>query len=237
MDKGLFGKAKLLLEEAAKISKESSILFMQSASLSNLADIEYYIGDYKTARKYADHALEISRQIEDVEGEAINHISLAKISIEQKKLQDTEHHLDAACKIFSELNSEDGWSDYHYYLAQYYMELNKLGLAIEQAHKSQELAVKCRNSRKQSRALRLIGIILQRQEDFSNSLSPLNESILLLEKEEAYYELTKSLYFRAVTHHKLNEIDASNKDLKAATTYIKKIDKCKWTKIIEHGIN
>jgi adenylate cyclase len=237
MDKGLFNKAKTLLEEASKISKENSILFMQSASLSNLADIEYYMGDYKTARKHATQALDISKEIEDIEGEGINSISLAKISIEQKQIQDAKQHLDAAYKIYSNLNSEDGWSDYSYYLGQYYMELGRLDTALEQAQESKELAVKCQNSRKQSKALRLIGIILQRQGDYEASLIPLMESIALLEKEEAYYELIKSLYFRAVALHKLNKIEAANIDLKSALDYIKKIDKCKWTKIIERGIN
>ena len=237
MDKGLFYKAKTLFEEAEKISKETSTLFTQSASLSNIADIEYYLGNYKTASKHATQALEISKEIEDIEGEGINNISLAKINIEQTQLKDAKDYLDAAYKIYCELNTEDGWSDYYYYLAQYYLEQHNLSDAIEQAQKSKELALKCQNNRKHAKALRLIGILLQRQENYVDSISYFDESIELLEKEEAAYELVKSLYLRAISYNSSNKKEAANKDLKAAEANIKKIDKCKWTKIIEHGIN
>jgi class 3 adenylate cyclase/tetratricopeptide (TPR) repeat protein len=237
MDKGLFHKAKALLEEAAKISKETSTLLTQSTSLSNIADIEYYLGNYKTASKYAAQALEISREIEDIEGEGINNISLAKINIEQAHLKDAKVYLDAAYKIYSELDSEDGWSDYYYYLAQYYMEQHSLTEALEQAEKSKELALKCQNNRKHAKALRMIGILLQRQQCYADSICYFDESIELFEKEEAAYELTKSLYLRAISNNRLDKKEAVNKDLKAAAANIKKIDKCKWTKVIEHGIN
>lgn len=236
MDKGMFNKAKALFEEAAKISKETSTLFMQSASLSNLADIEYYLGDYKAAKKYATQALEISKEIEDIEGEAVNNISLAKINIEQGLLNEAKKYLDASAQIYSELNSEDGWSDYHYYVAQYYLELNKLEQSQEQVEKSLELAAKCQNNRKQAKAVRLLGIILQQNNDFQASLDKFDISIELLEKEEASYELAKSFYLRALSNNRLNKNEASQKDLKTALANIKKIDKCKWTKIIEHGI-
>jgi class 3 adenylate cyclase/predicted ATPase len=237
MDKGLFIKARILFEEAAKISKETSTLFMQSASLSNLADIEYYMGNYITAMRYAVQALEISREIEDKEGAGINNITLAKINIEQTDLKSAKKYLDTSHEIYCELNSDDGWSDYYYYLSQYYMELNNYSEALMQAHISKDLALKCQNNRKQAKSSRLIGVLLQKQEDFTNSLAYFNESIELLEKEEAAYELTKSLFLRAVTYNKLNKTEAANKDLKSASANMKKIDKCKWTKIIEHGIN
>lgn len=237
MDKGLFHKAKALFEEAAKISKETSSPLKLSTSLSNIADIEYYLGNYKTASKHATQALEISKEIDDIEGEGINNISLAKINIEQAQLKDAKNYLDAAYKIYSELNIEDGWSDYCYYLAQYYIEKNSLPKALGQAQKSKELALKCQNNRKYAKALRLIGIILQRQEGYADSLPYFDESIELLEKEEAAYELTKSLYLRAISYSRLNKKESANKDLKSAAANINKIDKCKWTKIIEHGIN
>lgn len=237
MDKGLFHKAKALFAEAAKISKETSSPLKLSTSLSNIADIEYYLGNYKTASKYATQALEISKEIDDIEGEGINNIVLAKINIEQAQLKDAKNYLDAAYKIYSELNIEDGWSDYCYYLAQYYIEKNSLPKALEQAQKSKELALKCQNNRKYAKALRLIGIILQRQEGYADSLPYFDESIELLEKEEAAYELTKSLYQRAISYSRLNKKESANKDLKSAAATINKIDKCKWTKIIEHGIN
>ena len=237
MDKGLFGKAKTLFEEASKISKETSTLFTQSASLSNIADIEYYLGNYKAASKNATQALEISKEIEDIEGEGINNISLAKINIEQSQFKDAKNYLDAANKIYCELNTDDGWSDYYYYLAQYYMEQHSLADALELAQKSKELALKCQNNRKHAKALRLIGILLQRQEHYDESISYFDESIMLLEKEEAAYELVKSLYLRAISYNRSNKKEAAYKDLKAATVYTKKIDKCKWTKIIEHGIS
>jgi len=236
MNKGLFNKAKALFEEAAKISKETSTLFMQSASLSNLADIEYYLGDYKSAKKYAAQALVISKEIEDIEGEAINNISLAKINIEQGLLDEAKKYLDASAKIYSELNSEDGWSDYHYYVAQYYLELNNLEQSQEQAEKSLELAAKCQNNRKQAKAVRLLGIILQENNEFQASVDKFDTSIELLEKEEASYELAKSFYLRALSYNRLDKNEASLKDLKTALVNIEKIDKCKWTKIIEHGI-
>lgn len=236
MDKGLFGKAKELLEEAAKIAKENSILYMQSASMSNLADIEYYAGDYRLAKKYAMQALEISKQIEDVEGEGINNISLAKISIEQHLLNEAKQYLDEAYSIYSSINIEDGWSDYYYYLAQYHLDLSKLDDAQELAQKSYELALKCQNNRKQAKAVRLLGIILQQKHEFTPSINQFNISVDLLEKEEASYELAKSLYLRAVSYKQLKKNEAASKDLKAALTNIKKIDKCKWTKVIEHGI-
>lgn len=236
MNKGLFIKAKALFEEAAKISKETSTLFMQSASLSNLADIEYYLGDYKAAKKYAAQALDISKEIEDIEGEAVNNISLAKISIEQGLLGEAKEYLDASSRIYSELNSEDGWSDYHYYLAQYFLELNKLEQSQEQGEKALELTAKCQNNRKQAKAVRLLGIILQQNNDFQASLDKFDASIELLEKEEASYELAKNFYLRALSNKRLNKKEAAQKDLKAALANINKIDKCKWTKIIEHGI-
>lgn len=236
LDKGMFTKAKALFEEAAKIAKDTSTLFMQSASLSNLADIEYYIGDYKTAKRYAAQALEISKDIDDIEGEGINNISLAKISIEQHLLQDAKKYLEVANRIYSEIDIEDGWSDYHYYLAQYYLELNEYDKALEPAQKSYELAYKCQNNRKQAKAVRLQGIILQKKGEFVPSISHFDTSVELLEKEEASYELAKSLYLRAISYSKLNKNEAAQKDLKAAHANIKKIDKCKWTKIIEHGI-
>jgi predicted ATPase/class 3 adenylate cyclase len=236
MDKGLFSKAKSLFEEAAKISKETSTLFMWSVSLSNLADIEYYMGDYKAATKYAVQALNLSKEIEDIEGEGINNISLAKIQIEQGQLQCAKQYLESAYKIYSDLNIEDGWSDYNYYLAQYYMEMNELSKAVEFADKSKELAVKCRNSRKQAKALRLIGILQQREEDYFASIPYFDSSIELLEKEESLYEMIKSLYLRSLSYKKLGNTEAAQKDLKLAKLNIKKIGKCKWTKIIEHGI-
>jgi hypothetical protein len=49
--------------------------------------------------------------------------------------------------------------------------------------------------------------------------------------------MVKSLYLRAVSYKKFGNVEAVEKDLKLAKAYIKKIDKCKWTKIVEHGIN
>jgi class 3 adenylate cyclase/predicted ATPase len=237
MDKGLFSKAKALFEEAANISKETSTLFMWSASLSNLTDIEYYLGNYKSAVEYATKALEISKEIDDIEGEGINNISLAKINIEQAQLKKAKDYLDAAYKIYSELNTEDGWSDYFYYLAQYYMEQQNIAEALEYAKRSKELAIKCQNNRKHAKALRLIGILLQRQESYADSLCYFDESIELLEKEEAAYELTKSLYLRALSYSRLDKKENADKDFNAAAANIKEIDLCKWTQIIEHGIN
>ena len=237
MDKGLFSKAKAMFEEAARISKETSTLFMWSVSLSNLADIEYYMGDYKAATKYAAQALNLSKEIEDIEGEGINNISLAKIHIEQGQLQYAKQYLEAAYKIYIDLNTEDGWSDYYYYLAQYSIEVREINNAVNFANKSKELAIKCKNSRKQAKALRLIAILHQKLEEYAVSIPYFSSSLELLEKEESIYEMVKSLYLRAVSYKELGDTEAVQGDLKLARTYIKKIDKCKWTKIIEHGIN
>lgn len=237
MGKGMFNKARALFEEAAKISKETSTLFMQSASLSNLADIEYYLGDYKAAKRLTAQALDISREIQDLEGEGINYISLAKINLEQAHRSVAKEHLDAAYKIYSSINSEDGWSDYYYYLAQYYLQLEQTENALEAALKSKDFALKSQNSRKHAKTLRLIGFILLQQLKYSDAMLNLNAAIELLEKEEAHHELAKCYFIRAKLHHVQNRIEASTKDLKAAEMNIKKIDKCKWTKIIEHGIN
>jgi len=237
MDKGQFEKAKVLFLESERISIETSTLFIQSAALSNIADIEYYLGNHKAASKSASQALDISKEIEDIEGEGINNIILAKINLELGALKDAKAYLDHAYGIYTELNSEDGWSDYYYYMAQYYLALNELDAALEQAYKSKEHAANCQNSRKQAKTLRLIGIILLRKNDCDSALVKLNESIELLEKEEAFYELVKSQYFRAICNNRLGKNEAAVKDIKATRTNIKKIDKCKWTKIIERGIH
>ncbi len=117
------------------------------------------------------------------------------------------------------------------------MELKDLEKALEQVKKSKELTLKCQNNRKQARASRLIGIILLKLENYDSSIQHFNDSIELLEIEEASYELAKSLYFRAINYNRLNKPEDANRDLKAASLSIRKIDKCKWTKIIEHGIN
>jgi tetratricopeptide (TPR) repeat protein len=237
MDKGLFNKAKDLFEEAARISKETSALFTQSAALTNLAEIEYYLGDHKSATNYALQALEISKEIEDIEGEGINNVILAKISIELGLQDDAKHYLDIAYEHYEQLDNEDGWSDYYYYLAQYYKEYKQYDLALENAYKSKELSARFKSSRKLSKALRLIAILLQEANDYTASIALLNQSIELLEEEEAAYELLKSHYFRAIAYSKLGNEEAANKDYEAAAANAKKIDKCKWTKIIEHGIN
>lgn len=237
MDMGLFGKAKTLFEEAAKIAKETSTIFMQSAAMSNLADIEYYLGDYKAAKKHALFALEISKEIEDVEGEGINNIALAKISIEQNLLPEAKEYLQAAFAVYKDLNNGDGWSDYYYYLAQLHLEQQELQNAQEQVKVSLEHATKVQNTKKQSRALRLLGILQQELSLYDASVKSLDASIQLLEKEEAAFDLAKSLYLRALSHNRLGNEEAAQKDSKAALFHIKKIDKCKWTKIIEHGIS
>lgn len=237
MEKGQFERAKELFGEAAKIAEETSTLFMLSASLSNLSDNEYYLGHYAQAMKYAAKALEISKEIEDIEGEGINNICLAKINIEQVQLKDAKNYLDEAYKIYCELDTEDGWSDYYYYLGQYSMELKEFGEAMGYADKSKEHAIKCQNSRKQAKALMLMGILHYRQEDYPSSIRYFDTSYELLEKEEAFYEMIKSLYLRALSYKKLGNNDAAQRNLNLAKIYIKKIDKCKWTKIVEHGIN
>lgn len=237
MDKGQFERAKELFGEAAKIAKETSTLFMLSASLSNLTDIEYFLGHYDQGVEYAREALEISIEIGDIEGEGINNISLAKISIDQARLQDAQNYLAEAYRIYCELNTDDGWSDYYYYLGQCSMELGELSEAMSYAIISKELSIKCQNSRKQAKAHRLIGILHYRLEDYISSIGCYDTSLELLEKEEALYEMIKSLYLRAIIYRKLGNIDAAQKDLKLVKSYSNKIDGCKWTKVIEHGIN
>lgn len=236
MDKGMFVKAKELFEEAVKNAQDTSVLLYESSSLSNLADIENYFGNLDLSNNYAIRAMTISVKINDIEGEAINYITLAKNYIEKGIFKDAQVYLERAKSIYGNLDNEYGLCDYYYYSAQLNLSTDMYEAAVTEIEKSLDYAKKYKSDKKIARALRLLGITLQNTDKIETSIELLTEAIILFEKEDALYEIAKCLYYRGISYKKIGNIDKSTMDLFSARKKITSIDNCKWTSKIEHGV-
>lgn len=128
-DKGYFQKASELFNETLSNARIYGAPYMESIALTNLGDISYYIGSYSDSVKILTEALNLSKTIEDIEGEAVNHIALAKVLLELDCLEEVLLHLESANGILSSLENDDILCDYYYFKVLYRLEINEISIA------------------------------------------------------------------------------------------------------------
>ncbi|MDP9751482.1 tetratricopeptide repeat protein [Thermoanaerobacter pentosaceus] len=143
--------------------------------------------------------------------------------------------LENAYKIFTDAEEISYISDYYRYRSIYELQSNNLDTALEYCNKSISAAMESRNDMKKLKALRLKGIILANMGDYAEALQMYEESIQLALQLESDYEAAKGFYRRHSLFYVLKRYEEARQDLEEARKAIGRIDKCRWTQIIQQS--
>ena len=79
----------------------------QATVLGNIGWFYYNQGNYPEAFKHCEEALQIFKQLGDLNGKAISLKTIALIHYKQGNYQDASKHLEDALNVFLELGLED----------------------------------------------------------------------------------------------------------------------------------
>ncbi len=238
MDRGHFNKARALFNEALPAAMEASMRIVESSLHSNLADAEYYLGNYDAAAEHIRAALSISQEIDDQEGKGINLIALGKIEIELDNTKQARQHLEDALAIMAQLENCDGIYDYHYYSACCDLSEGLLSQAAVHAEEAWGYAVQLGSEKKKAKLQQLKGLIRQQRHDWAGSISLFTSAASAFEKEAAFLDAALSHSYRARSRKALGLDAEARQDQEKARQLIAQIDSCKLTEMIvkEYGI-
>lgn len=233
MEKGSFNEAELLFNKVLETSRKVSLTYLLCLALLNLGDLMYERGEYANAFEKYSQSLEIAKRHGLPSEEGINYIGLVKLHLKTMSYDGIPEMLEKAYKMLSDANEISYISDYYKYKSVYELINNKIESALEYCKKSISAAVESKNDMKKLKALRLKGNILMQMEEYDKAVELYSSSINLAEQLESDYEAAKGYYRKSVVLTRLNSHSAAEECLFKAKEAIKKVDKCRWTAIIE----
>jgi two-component system NarL family sensor kinase len=97
-------KAKVLLEEALKISKQLEDINMEASVLLNLADISLLTGDYAMLKVHSERSLLLYRQLGALNGEANSLRALGIYYLQKKEFSKAQENAEKSLTIAKENN-------------------------------------------------------------------------------------------------------------------------------------
>jgi class 3 adenylate cyclase/tetratricopeptide (TPR) repeat protein len=100
---GRYAEAQDALEATLPIFRRSGHRYREAVNLGNLAAIAMMRGHLASADRYAQQALDASRQVEDVEAAATYQLVLGVVATETSRIDDGRAHLESALEIAESL--------------------------------------------------------------------------------------------------------------------------------------
>jgi len=235
LDKGLFRRAEQLFMESMEKAYQISSMYKLCLAQLNMGDLMYEIGDFAKAFEYYNKSLEIAESRGLPVEAAINYLGIARLNLKLGNYEKVPGMLENAYKIFTDAEEISYISDYYRYRSIYELQSNNLDTALEYCNKSISAAMESRNDMKKLKALRLKGIILANMGDYAEALQMYEESIQLALQLESDYEAAKGFYRRHSLFYVLKRYEEARQDLEEARKAIGRIDKCRWTQIIQQS--
>lgn len=235
LDKGLFLSAQKLFVESLAIAREVGSKLYECVSLTNLGDISYETGEFEAAEKYYEDSLSLARELEASVEEGINYTGLARIHLKFGRYKEAAGLLNAAWSIFKEADELVSLGDCHTYKGYIEQQNGCFEAAEEHYDKAVAIFNECRNKKKKLKAIRYKGSLLLQKGLFTDALQLLDESISVADKLESDYESAKCWFGRYKALQAADYYDEAAASLEKAAAYVKKVDYCRWTGIIERG--
>jgi len=234
MEKGSFNKAESLFNGVLETSRKVSLTYDLCLALLNLGDLMYERGEYANAFEKYGQSLEIAKKHSLPSEEGINYIGLVRLYLKNRSYEGITEMLEKAYKIFSDCNEVSYVSDYFKYKGVYELLNNNLISALDYCEKSICTAEEAKSDMKILRSMRFKGNILMLMGEYENALDLYNKSINLAQQLESDYEAAKGYYRKSIALARLNINAEAEEFLLKAKEAIKRVDKCRWTAIVEN---
>ncbi len=232
LDKGLFEKAEHLFKEALAMSEEIGLKLYECISLTNLGDIMHERNLQGKALEYYKRSQSLAREINAPVEEGINMMGTARVMLKKGKFSGIEELLETAHKIFVEADEIMYLCDYHILKGKYEMAMGNAAKALESSEEAAALSVECRSDKKKLKAMRSQGWILIERGMTGEALELFELAAKLSIRIESDYETAKSYYGMFKALYSSQNIPEAKVYLSKADEHIKKVDNCRWTKII-----
>jgi len=237
MEKGLYGKALKLFDDAIEKSSEVDLFYQTCLALSNKADVEYEMGNNIVAENLYKQSMEIAVKYNMSVEIGLNYIGIAKANININFNKGIIENLTKAKDIFEKAEELPSIGDYNYYMAIFHLKLEECAKAQDFIEKAIEIAEKVNDDTKLIKSIRKKGDILMCHNELSKALDQYNRSLELADEIGSSYELAKSYFSRYKLNVNRGDSAAAEADLLKAKKFVMQIDFCKWTnEIIEEKI-
>lgn len=229
LDKGMFEMAGKLFNEALDVCREVNSKLYECISMTNLGDVEYELGDFKRARRYFIESMELARSIDAPIEEGVNCIGLARVLIKNGERDEAERLLEKARSIFKETDETSYDADYFIYKGLLAQEAGDYKAALACYESAAVSADECSYSKKKLKAYRAKGNLLLLAGRTAEAGEIYVKAIALARELDSEYETAKCWYGRYKTQMSENRPSEAFSSLDTAVSYIRKVDKCRWS--------
>lgn len=236
LDKGYFEEAKKLFTESHAISVEVGSRLYECITLINLGDIAYEEGRFDEAVDcYAD-SMELARAINAPVEEGINLLGLSKVYLKTGRHGEISGKLDQALKLFSDADEMVYIADYHLFKGiSEVLDGNPDG-ALKHYEQAAVIADECKNDRRILKIMRHKAELLLTYGKLNDALKLMQDAFMIVGRVESEYDAAKCLYVLHKAQEEAGMLKEAEKTISAAREHIAKIDRCRWTDIIESCI-
>lgn len=236
LDKGLFLSARKLFTESLEIAREVGSKLYECASLTNLGDISYETGEFEAAERNYLESLVLARELKAPVEEGINFTGLARIHLKFDRFEEAAGLLEAALGIFRDADELISLGDCHTYKGYIDQRKGSFGTAAEHYDNAVAIFSECRNDKKKMKAIRYKCSLLLQEGLIADALQLYDEAVSTVDKLESDYESAKCWFGRYTALQAAGRHDEAAACIEKAAAYIKKVDDCRWTGIIQSAL-
>ncbi len=194
MHRGMWKEAERCQSEALKLRTEMNNKYGLCGSYDNLGDLARMSGNWQAACAHYGKAWRLRKEIKDEAGGCISQLNLGCLYRDQGDERKAERHLLASRECLSGLGDEMGLMQVDLALAEHYLNQGRLGPAEESGKRALSQASRAANLFSKALATRTMAAIqaFSGKTEAANDL--FNQSIEILKKLQARYELAKTYF-------------------------------------------
>lgn len=233
---GLFQKASKFLKEATEMAQHANLVYQECIASTNLADVQYELGNFDLSKELFTKSLKISTKIEMPIESGINKLGLSKVSLKQGVLKDVLIMLDETEKIFSDSKELSYLASSKYYKSEYYKDMNKHELSLSMANEGVVIAMDLGNPLEEIKLKRKKCEILLAMEDYTIVDTLLEEILNQAINLKQHYEIAKIYYLLSKYHQSVENEIAFVNYLQKANEEIKHFDTCSLSNRISNDV-
>jgi len=199
MHRGMWDEAKRHQQQALRLRERLNNKYGLCGSYDNLGDLARIRGNWKLALGYYQKSQRLREEIKDEAGGCISRFNLGLLDMERSQHRKAEHGLLASRDCLQRIGDEVGVVQVDLSLAGFYLSQGQLDRAEELGNRSLTKASEAGNLFLKARAARTVAAVEALSGKEARSSELFGQSIEILKKLQARYELAKTFFILGVT--------------------------------------
>ena len=200
---------------------------------TNLANVHIDLGNWEQAESHLRRSYEIAQQIGNLYEQAQASMNLGHLFLRKGDWDEAGRYLNAALALYSQLNisANPNVVDAHWLRSVLFLEIGCFDEAIQWGARVKALLQEMTGSDAGSspewgRYYQLMGRLALTQDEIAESKATLDRAIAIFEETRNYVELARTLYWRAQTQLRNDDLRAARADLIRARELLQGLGAC-----------